>query len=118
MDFTEEYIGTKKTGGATISMICGITSLVGSCMLGPLNIPIALVGLVLGLMSLKSADKGYAITGIITSFIALIIAVIMIVALTEFISEKRREEVFTIEPAIAEPPPEYFDDRETGHEDH
>jgi hypothetical protein len=42
----------------------------------------------------------------------------MIVALTEFISEKRREEVFTIEPAIAEPPPEYFDDRERDHEDH
>jgi len=79
MNDMEENAAPATSGKATASMICGIVSLVGWCVVGPLIVPVALVGLVLGCMSMKSANKGFAVTGIITSGISLVIGIIIVV---------------------------------------
>jgi ribose transport system permease protein len=69
------------SGKATASMICGIVSLAGMCVVGPLVIPVAIVGLVLGIMSMKAANKNFAITGIVTSGIALLLSLLALAGL-------------------------------------
>ena len=93
MNDLEDSGAPATSGKATASMICGIVSLLGSCAVGPLVLPVAIVGLVLGLMSMKSANKGFAVTGIITSAIALLLAILVIVGLFFFASEMKEQGV-------------------------
>jgi ABC-type sulfate transport system permease component len=79
MNDMEENEAPASTGKATASMVCGIVSLVGWCVLGPFIVPVALVGLVLGFMSMKSANKGFAITGIITSLISILMGIVVVI---------------------------------------
>ena len=70
---------TGAEGKATASMICGIVSLFGWCVLRYWILPVAIVGLVLGLKSMKSANKGFAITGIVTSIIPLLYGIFSVI---------------------------------------
>lgn len=67
-------------GLAIASMVLGICSIV-FCCLGYIAIVIAIVGLILGIVSLKGqrAGRGMAIAGIITSAIGLILLVVLLI---------------------------------------
>ena len=100
------------SGKATASMACGIVSLLGACF-GPLMIPVALVGLVLGMMSMKAANKGFAITGVVTSVISIILSVFLtaVIAMVGFsIDDMDEFRAISIEPEISAPPEEIFED--------
>jgi len=76
----------KPTGKATASMILGITSLLTLPLIclagvGPPAL-CAIVGLILGLMSRKAANKGQSLTGIITSACSLTLILIFTIAST------------------------------------
>ena len=79
MNDMEENGAPTSSGKATASMICGIVSLVGWCAVGPFIVPVAIVGLVLGFMSMKSANKGFAITGVITSAISIVLGIVIVI---------------------------------------
>ena len=66
-------------GLAVASMVCGIVSLVFSCCIPVVTYIVALVGLILGGVSLsqKKGGKGMAIAGLVCSIIALVPAVIV-----------------------------------------
>ena len=70
---------TGAEGKATASMICGIVSLFGWCVVSYWILPVAIVGLVLGLKSMKSANKGFAITGIVTSIIPVLYGIFTVI---------------------------------------
>lgn len=68
-------------------MVLGICSLVCCifacfCCFAYIAVPLAIVGLILGIISIKKGEnaKGMAITGIITSALGFVIAAIIIVA--------------------------------------
>ena len=95
MNDVEENGAPAPSGKATASMVCGILSLVGYCVpfvqiVAPL---LAIAGLVLGFMSLKAANKGFAIAGIITSVISLLLAVLALVGLTFLTAEMAEQGV-------------------------
>ncbi len=69
--------GQGSNGMAIGSLVCGILSIVGSCWCCGLNLILAIVGLVLGIIGKKKAGKsGMALAGIICSVIGLIISII------------------------------------------
>lgn len=71
----------KSSGLAIASMVCGIVGLVLSCCVPYLPLVLSIVGLVLGVISLrKQADgKGMAIAGVVCSAITLILAIVGLV---------------------------------------
>ena len=73
---------TESAGMAIASMVLGITSLLFSCCYG-IFMPAAIVGIILGALSLKRTQvgKGMAIAGIITSAVGLFLALIVIASL-------------------------------------
>jgi hypothetical protein len=101
------------SGKATASMICGIVSLLGACFLGPFMIPVAIVGLVLGIMSIKAANKGFAITGIATSAISLLLVILAVAGLAFLTAQVDGMDEFraiSIDPEISAPPEGIFED--------
>ena len=101
MNDMEENGAPASSGRATASMICGIVSLLGWCVLGPLMVPVALVGLVLGCMSMKSANKGFAVTGIITSIISILLGIVVVIFGVAVIGEMEKQGV-TLEQIMEE----------------
>lgn len=69
----------QQDGFAIASMVLGIFSLTFAWCFAPLVS--ALVGLVLGIVSLRKGKNGIAIAGVVTSSIAILISVIFIVLL-------------------------------------
>lgn len=71
----------KGVGFAVTSMVCGIVSLVLSCCVPYVPFILALIGVVLGGVSLygRRGGKGMAIAGLVTSIISLVPAVFMII---------------------------------------
>jgi hypothetical protein len=71
-------------GLAIASLVCGIASLVCCC----LNIPIAIGGLITGIVVLtkKKNGRGMAIAGVVLSAVALLIYAIMYIAVFYFMS--------------------------------
>ena len=67
-----------RKGMAVASLVLGILSVELFC-LWYLSLPCAVVGLILGILSLKSSGRGMAIAGLVLSIIALAIAVVMII---------------------------------------
>lgn len=67
-----------RKGMAVASLVLGIISVVLFCV-WYLSLPCAVVGLILGILSLKSSGRGMAIAGLVLSIIALAIAVVMII---------------------------------------
>ena len=69
----------KNNGFAIASLICGIVSIV-LCCIWYLSLPVSIVGLVLGILSLRKTidGKNMAIVGIVLSSIGIFIAVIAI----------------------------------------
>ena len=104
----DEKLALQPSGKAIASLVCGICSLFG-CMLWPLTVPIAIAGIVLGLMSLKSANGNLAIAGIATSIFSLLLSIVVTLGLFAFLTEIEDQEERII-PLIAEPPPEIFRD--------
>lgn len=75
-------------GFGIASMVCGIVALVTACCIPYLPIILALVGVVLGGVGLRGnrRGKGMAIAGLVTSIIALVPTVIVIVTGSAIIS--------------------------------
>lgn len=76
-----QYEEPKKNNGLAIgSMVCGIVSMLISCIFY-IALPVAVVGLILGIISLrnKKGGKGMAIAGIITSCITLLFCILIII---------------------------------------
>lgn len=73
---------TQGPGMAIASMVLGIVSLVSSCCIPGVPFACALVGLILGGVSLKNQTdgKGMAIAGLVCSIISLIPSVFVIVS--------------------------------------
>lgn len=71
----------KSSGLAIASMVCGIVGLVLSCCVPYLPLILGIVGLVLGVVSLRkqAGGKGMAIAGVVCSIITLIPAILMLV---------------------------------------
>src|SRR5690554_2477100 len=67
-----------RKGMAVASLVLGIISVVLFCA-WYLSLPCAVVGLILGILSLKSSDRGMAIAGLVLSIIGLAIDVVMII---------------------------------------
>jgi len=103
MNDMEENGATGSEGKATASMACGIGSMVIMCVpfLGVLSPVLAIVGIVLGFMSMKSAKKGFAITGIITSGISLLLAALALAGLA-FLGTAMEEQGVTFEEIMKE----------------
>lgn len=60
------------------ALICGIASIVFSC-LWYIALPVAIVAIILGAMSLKSSGRGMAIGGIICGAVGIVVAIVFIV---------------------------------------
>lgn len=71
----------KGVGFAVTSMVCGIVSLVLSCCIPYVPFILALVGVVMGAVSLHGhrGGKGMAIAGLVTSIISLVPAVLVVI---------------------------------------
>ena len=68
------------SGKAITSMVLGIISIPFACT-GPFTILLAGPGLILGLMSKSSGSRGFAITGIVTSVIGMILGLFVTAAI-------------------------------------
>lgn len=70
----------KGPGFGIASMVCGIVALVLSCCIPWVPVILGLVGLVLGAVGLRGnrRGKGMAIAGLVTSIIALVPAVLLV----------------------------------------
>ena len=73
----DEVVNNKK-GLCITSLVLGIISLVFCCVY-VISIPCAILALIFGIIGVKSATKGMAIAGIITSAISLIILIFMFI---------------------------------------
>ncbi|MEI3216597.1 MAG: DUF4190 domain-containing protein [Clostridium sp.] len=73
---------------AIASMVLGIVALVVSCCFYYLSIPCAIIGAILGFISLASGKKGkgMAIAGVVCSIVSLIPAILMIIYGASFFS--------------------------------
>lgn len=72
----------KPSNGMAIgSMVCGIIAFLISCCIPYVSLPIAIVSIVLGIISLKNkkGGKGMAIVGIVLSGIAALIAIAVLI---------------------------------------
>lgn len=71
----------KSSGLAIASMVLGIVALCLSCCFYYVSLPCAVVGVILAAVSLKgdNGGKGMAITGLVTSIVSLVPAIITIV---------------------------------------
>lgn len=67
----------KKEGLGTASMVIGIISLVLSFVINILVIPLAIVGLILGIVN--KAQKGKKISGIILNIVAIVLSIIVFI---------------------------------------
>jgi len=69
-------------GRSIASMVLGIVSVVFGCCFYYISIPCAIVGLVLGIISLRKKDdgRGMAMAGVITSIVSLALSIIVIVS--------------------------------------
>lgn len=69
------------SGKAIASMALGISGIVLFCLFPPLAVPVGAAGLVLGFMSLKSQSRGFAIAGLVTSGISLLLGLLLVVGI-------------------------------------
>jgi hypothetical protein len=67
--------GRRGSGQATASLVLGIVSLI-AWLLPIVGLPVAITGLVLGILSASGVKRGMAITGIVLSSIGLVLGVI------------------------------------------
>ena len=73
----KEEINNKVPGMSIAALVLGIVSIVFWCVWF-ISIPCSILGLIFGILGIKKARKGFALTGIITGGIALAIwAIIM-----------------------------------------
>lgn len=73
-------------GMAIASMVMGILAVLFCCCLFYLSIPLSIGGLITGIIALKKQypGKGMAIAGIVTSSVAIVLAIILILAFVLF----------------------------------
>ena len=72
-----------KSGLAIASLVCGIialvTSFVAACCYWVIPVPLAIVGIITGVMGKNSEKKSLAIAGIVCSVVAFLISMIWLV---------------------------------------
>lgn len=68
-------------GFSIASMVLGIVSIIFACCFWPLSFVTGIVGLVLGILSVKQnrAGKGMAIAGIIMCAVAIVLAIVVVI---------------------------------------
>jgi hypothetical protein len=78
---------------AIASMVCGIVSLCLSCCLWYVALPAAVVGLVLGIITIRNGGngRGMAIAGIVTSAITAVLAILVIAGCSAIYTELLNE---------------------------
>ncbi len=77
----QQPLPNKNNGLAIASMVCGIITLLISCCLWYISLPVAIVGLVLGIISIKNQNggKGMAIAGLILCGITILVSLLLII---------------------------------------
>lgn len=72
----------KKKGLAIASLVCGIVSLVINCCLWYVSLPVSIVGIILGIISIKNKEdaKPMAIVGIVLCSLAVLLAIILLIS--------------------------------------
>ena len=81
------YQTNNSNGLAIAGMVCGIVALVVVCCFFPVSIICAIAGIVLSIIALnKQQSKGMSIAGIVTSAIAMFLALIVILLMVVFSS--------------------------------
>lgn len=85
------------SGLAITSMVCGIVAIIASCGVGVLASPIALVAIVLGIIALvrttpdgRKPGKGFAIAGLSTGAVALLLGIAMLGILLPALAKARQ----------------------------
>jgi hypothetical protein len=75
-----QYRQPGNKGMAVASMVCGIVGLCLSCCFWYVALPASIVGLILGIISLKNNEggRGMAIAGVVTSSITVILALLVV----------------------------------------
>ncbi len=92
----QEPVQAKNNGMAIGSMICGIISLLLSCCFWYVALPVAIAGIVLGILVIKNkkGGKGMAIAGLVLSGITVIIAILALIACVAFTGNESFMEEF------------------------
>lgn len=91
-------------GLAITSMVLALVSIILSCFIPYLSVPMDIAAIILGIFSLvkcKNASKGMAITGIVVGAIMLIFGVLIIVMAVYLVSSGAYSEMFS-DPAFQE----------------
>lgn len=65
----------RRDGRATASLVLGLVGLLTLCCCGPAGIVTGIVGLVFGIQTVQSEDRGMAVAGIVLNSIVLLISV-------------------------------------------
>lgn len=75
-----QYNQPSNKGMAVASMVCGIVGLCLSCCFWYVALPASIVGLILGIISIKNnaGGRGMAIAGVVTSGITVVLALLVI----------------------------------------
>jgi hypothetical protein len=91
-------------GLAITSMVLALVSIILSCFIPYLSVPMDIAAIILGIVSLvkcKNASKGMAITGIVVGAIMLIFGVLIIVMAVYLVSSGAYSDMFS-DPAFQE----------------
>jgi len=70
--------GPGPNGPAIASLVLGICSMPAVCCCGLFGVPISVVGLILGIIGLKSQSRGLAVAGVVLSSIGLIFGLLAV----------------------------------------
>lgn len=78
---------------AVASMVCGIVSLLLVCCFWYVALPAGIVGLILGILSIRggASGKGMAVAGVVTSGITLLLSILVIIGCAAFADQIRNE---------------------------
>ena len=82
----EEEKAKNKGGGFGIAaIILGIVSIVLSCI-WYISVPAGILGIIFGILGLKTVKRGLSIGGIVTSAIGILLTIVLIIAINNFIN--------------------------------
>lgn len=82
--FARRYGDTPRTGMGIASMCLGIGTIVLACIFPYGTVVTAILGIIFGIISLKTAGRGMGIAGVVTSIIGVVLAILFVVAVFMF----------------------------------
>ncbi|MCU0704917.1 MAG: hypothetical protein MUF18_13150 [Fimbriiglobus sp.] len=83
-DYEDRYGGQPQTGMGVTSLVMGVVSIPLTMCYG-IGIPCAILGIVFGILSLKTAGRGMGIAGICTSAASLLLLAIVVIVYVVFV---------------------------------